>query len=258
MKLTMNKTLAALVLGFAVTSLSSPVLAASYQVQPDDSLWKIARAHQISLASLQAANPNLDPYNLQIGQTVQLPSTGKYTVTDGETFWTISRQLQIPLRDLLAANPSVNPQNLHSGIILNLPSSTAKPVMSAAATQTAQTSTTVQTASGQSLSFSRVISAKATAYTASVQSNGSWGAVDYYGNPLKLGTIAVDPSVIPLGSKIYVTGYSFSGLPVGGMVGQATDIGGAIKGNRVDIFVPTSDGEASLFGIQDVKIYILK
>lgn len=255
MKLTMNKTLAALVLGFAVTSLSSPVLAASYQVQPDDSLWKIARAHQISLASLQAANPNLDPYNLQIGQTVQLPGSGKYSVADGETFWTLSRKLQIPLHDLLAANPSVNPQNLYAGIVLNLPNTSVIPA--AAATQAAQTSTTVQTASGQTVSYSRAISAKATAYTASVQSNGPWGAVDYYGNPLKLGTIAVDPSVVPLGSKVYITGYTFSGLPAGGMIGQATDIGGAIKDNRVDIFVPSSDTEASRFGIQDVKIYIL-
>jgi 3D (Asp-Asp-Asp) domain-containing protein len=255
MKLTINKTLAALALGFAVTSLSSPVLAASYQVQPGDSLWKIARAHQISLASLQAANPNLDPYNLQIGQAVQLPGAGKYKVTDGETFWTISRKLNIPLADLLAANPHIDPQNLYPGIVLKLPVANPAPV---AADYTAAPQSTVTTASGQSVSYSRVISAKATAYTASPQSNGSWGAVDYYGNPLKLGTIAVDPSVIPLGSKLYVTGYTFSGLPAGGMTGQATDIGGAIKGNRIDIFVPTTDAKASLFGIQNVKIYILK
>lgn len=252
MKLTIHKTTAALVLGLAVASMSSSATAATYQVQPGDSLWKIARSHQISLAALQAANPNLNPYNLQIGQAVQLPGTDKYKVTDGETFWSISRKLNVPLADLLAANPSVNPQNLYAGIELKLPATKRAAVAAAPVSQS-----TVTTASGQSLSYSRVISVKATAYTASPQSNGPWGAVDYYGNPLKLGTIAVDPSVIPLGSKLYVTGYTFSGLPTGGMIGQATDIGGAIKGNRIDIFVPTSDNQASLFGIQNVKVYIL-
>ena len=42
--------------------------------------------------------------------------------------------------------------------------------------------------------------------------------------------IAVDPNVIPLGSKVYVQGY-----------GEATaaDTGGAIKGNKIDVFVPS-------------------
>lgn len=49
---------------------------------------------------------------------------------------------------------------------------------------------------------------KATAYSADPSENGGWGAVDYFGNDLELGTIAVDPSVIPLGTKVLVTGHS--------------------------------------------------
>ncbi|MDQ1910629.1 3D domain-containing protein [Paenibacillus sp. GD4] len=105
--------------------------------------------------------------------------------------------------------------------------------------------------------YEKVIEAKATAYTASPSENG-WGARDYMGNPLQLGTIAVDPSVIPLGSKVYIEGYSFDGLPQDGMFATATDVGSAVKGNKIDIFVPVSKSKAYNFGIQQVKIYVLK
>jgi len=106
--------------------------------------------------------------------------------------------------------------------------------------------------------FTRMISVKATAYTASATENGIWGAFDYLGNPLKLGTIAVDFNVIPLGSTVYITGYSFKGLPAAGMIVKATDEGSAVKGKRIDIFLPLSQQDAAEFGMQDVKVYILK
>lgn len=99
---------------------------------------------------------------------------------------------------------------------------------------------------------------KATAYSAAPEENGRWGAVDYFGNPLRLGTVAVDPEVIPLGTKLYITGYNFDGLPAAGLKAIAADTGSAIKGNRIDIFVPGSHAKVSDFGFQKVKIYILK
>ncbi|GAB2718265.1 stalk domain-containing protein [Paenibacillus thermoaerophilus] len=99
---------------------------------------------------------------------------------------------------------------------------------------------------------------RATAYSASPEENGGWGAVDYFGNPLELGTIAVDPSVIPLGTKVYVTGYKHDGLPAGGFYAEARDIGGAIKGDRIDIFIPGPRSEAFKFGVQDVTLRIVK
>ena len=41
--------------------------------------------------------------------------------------------------------------------------------------------------------------------------------------------IAVDPSVIPLGTKVYVEGYGYA---------VAADTGGAIKGHKIDVFFP--------------------
>ncbi|MNC62641.1 Cell wall-binding protein YocH precursor [compost metagenome] len=81
--------------------------------------------------------------------------------------------------------------------------------------------------------------------------------MDYFGNPLKVGTVAVDPSVIPLGTRLYVEGYDFNGLPVGGMFAEATDTGNALKGNRIDIFVPGTSAELKKFGFQQVKVYLL-
>jgi 3D (Asp-Asp-Asp) domain-containing protein len=116
----------------------------------------------------------------------------------------------------------------------------------------------LEISSGNTIKYSRLIPVKATAYTAAAEENGSWGAYDYYGNPLKLGTIAVDPDIIPMGSTVFITGYAFDGLPAKGMIAKATDMGGRIKGKRVDIFVPSSKADASKFGMQDVKIYIIK
>lgn len=63
----------------------------------------------------------------------------------------------------------------------------------------------------------------------------------------ELGTIAVDPRVIPLGTRLYVQGYGF---------GTALDTGGAIKGDRVDLFFD-SNREASDWGARNVRIYVL-
>ncbi|NOU97849.1 hypothetical protein GC093_32155 [Paenibacillus sp. LMG 31456] len=106
--------------------------------------------------------------------------------------------------------------------------------------------------------FEGIIDAKATAYTGSSSENGGHPSVDYFGNPLQVGTISVDPTVIPLGSKVYIEGYSYDGLPAEGMYAVASDIGGSVKGNKIDIYVPDSKTKAMKFGIQQVKIYMLK
>lgn len=70
--------------------------------------------------------------------------------------------------------------------------------------------------------------------------NGSWGAVDRYGNPLKFGTVAVDPKVIPMHTKLIVDGYD--------QIFEALDTGSGVKGNHIDMFVPVSHAEALAMG----------
>lgn len=116
----------------------------------------------------------------------------------------------------------------------------------------------VKAANGNMYTYSEKLTVKATAYTAALEENGKWGAVDYFGNKLKVGTVAVDPKVIPLGTKMYITGYNYDGLPEGGMIAVASDIGGAIKGNKIDVFVPDSRSKAKTFGIQQLHVYIIE
>lgn len=67
--------------------------------------------------------------------------------------------------------------------------------------------------------------------------NGSNAGIDRFGNPLKWGTIAVDPKVIPLGTKLVIDGYD--------AVFTARDTGGKwVQGHHIDVYVPVSHKEA--------------
>ena len=68
------------------------------------------------------------------------------------------------------------------------------------------------------------------------------------GTTAKKGVIAVDPSVIPLGTRVYIPGYG---------VAVAQDTGGAIKGNRIDVCYMTKN-EAFSWGVRNVPVYILQ
>ena len=180
-----------------------------------------------------------------------------HVATDTTTFWKVAQYYGIPLQEVLEANPNVDPENIYAGLRLNVPTGSMK-VAALKAEQPAVAAQSITTSAGQSISYTKVLDIKATAYSDSIEENGKWGAVDYMGNALKLGTIAVDPKVIPFGSKVYITGYDFNGLPKGGLIAKATDSGSAIKGNRIDIFVPGSRQQVAKFGFQQVKLYVLK
>lgn len=88
----------------------------------------------------------------------------------------------------------------------------------------------------------------ATAYTA--HCNGCTGitatGINLLANP-GLKVIAVDPSVIPLGSKVWVEGYGYA---------VAGDTGGAIKGMKIDLFMPSTD-QAFGYGRKQVRVKVL-
>ncbi|MEN6413249.1 MAG: 3D domain-containing protein [Veillonellales bacterium] len=99
--------------------------------------------------------------------------------------------------------------------------------------------------------YKDVLDITATAYAPGPHDNEQWGSKTYSGTEVRPGIIAVDPKIIPLGSRVYIQ------YPDGhGTYATAEDTGGAIKGNRIDI-AKWSVGEAEDFGIQQVKVYIL-
>lgn len=95
---------------------------------------------------------------------------------------------------------------------------------------------------------SRTLTMVATGYDPCYKCNYPYyGQPSYLGYPLSRGIIAVDPNVIPMGTRLYVEGYG---------EGIAADQGGAIKGNRLDLCFPTHQ-EALNWGIRTVKVTIL-
>ena len=105
---------------------------------------------------------------------------------------------------------------------------------------------------GSSFEYTAVVEVKATAY----HRIEDGGEVTASGTITRYGTVAVDPTVIPLGSSVYVVSnggdQSWSYGP-----GLAEDTGGLIKGARIDLFFMTGS-EADQFGVRPAKVYILK
>lgn len=111
------------------------------------------------------------------------------------------------------------------------------------------TKPTTQTVSRGIGNVSKEFYVTATAFTANC--NGCSGrtatGINLRANP-NVKIIAVDPSIIPLGTKVYVEGYGYA---------TAADTGSNIKGNRIDVFFP-SKSQAYRWGKKTVKIKILK
>lgn len=108
---------------------------------------------------------------------------------------------------------------------------------------------TLTTASGQELTYTQVLNCKATAYTTQRQ---SWKKTAT-GTTARVGAIAVDPRVIPYGTRMFIV--SADGSITYG-VATAEDCGGNIKGNRIDLFFDTYD-ECVSFGVRACDVYLL-
>lgn len=91
----------------------------------------------------------------------------------------------------------------------------------------------------------------ATAYTPGIESCGIWAdGFTYTGDKAGKGCIAIDPKagILKLGQRVYVEGYGH---------GICNDIGGAIKGWRIDVCFEDLD-EALEWGRKLVKVYVIK
>ena len=110
-----------------------------------------------------------------------------------------------------------------------------------------QSGTSSTNGSVSNFNYSQVLVMNATSYTDDPSENGGYSTTRL-GTPLRYGVVAVDPRVIPLGTKLYIEGYGYA---------VAEDTGGAIKGNRIDLCF-TNKAQANAFGRRNVKVYILK
>ncbi|WP_065410277.1 3D domain-containing protein [Pseudobacillus wudalianchiensis] len=155
-----------------------------------------------------------------------------HTVQQGDTLWSIAREYKTTVNQLKQWN-NLKSEHIKVGQKLVLQNTTTK---AASKPQAA-------------VKAAKVITVKSTAYTASCKgcSGVTATGINLKKNP-NAKVIAVDPKVIPLGTKVYVEGYGQA---------VAADKGGAIKGNKIDVHVPNK-AQASRWGVRTVKVQILK
>ncbi|MBP1156865.1 MULTISPECIES: 3D domain-containing protein [unclassified Paenibacillus] len=167
-----------------------------------------------------------------------IPPSLTYEVQPRDTMYSISRSFGITVQTLLAANPTVEPNRLAIGQLLQIPAAEVG----------------LQLPDGQINTVSLVLTSTLSAYTAGVESTGKTPSHPAYGvtssgSKAEEGrTIAVDPSIIPFGTTVFIDGIG---------IRTAEDTGSAIRGSRIDIFMDDVR-EARQFGVKkNVKVYVL-
>lgn len=150
------------------------------------------------------------------------------------------------LRDAITNLNYMVPQ-LNSNYALNLAQegiSSANSQIAAIESDNLEKNVSYVSSTSSSGTYLSTFSMTATAYT-----GGSFTAMGLkpVRDPNGLSTISVDPSVIPLGSKVYVEGYGYA---------IASDTGGAIKGNKIDLYM-NSLQDCYSFGRRTVTLHIV-
>jgi len=265
-----------LVVAIMLVVSAASVSAEKYEVEKGDSLWSIAEEFQTNVDELVSLN-DLKTTVIQPKQTIMISET--YIVERGDTLSHIAKDYGVKVEQIKkwndlesdtiligeelvikeAKNPTGeekadeksseqvatnNESNEKSSepVAANSENEEAEPVEQEANEENTQTTNDNEEPAGETFEVT------ATAYTAECDgcSGTTYTGVDLKANPNKK-VIAVDPNVIPLGSKVYVEGYGYA---------VAEDIGGAIKGNKIDLHVPTKE-EAYSWGVQTVNVTIV-
>ncbi|MGG0484150.1 LysM peptidoglycan-binding domain-containing protein [Priestia aryabhattai] len=267
------------------SSSSTPTTTSSnhtYTVKSGDTLYRIAKNNGTSVQQLKEWN-NLSSHLIYVNQVLKINGTGtvssspsapvqektnetqaspapsnskSYKVQPGDTMWSVAQRHGISISQLKQWN-NLSSNTIYINQVLQVggqaaaqakPSTPSPAAPSRPSTSAPSTSTPAPAPAQESKSVSKEITVEATAYTAYCAGCSGITAtgIDLRSNPNRK-VIAVDPRVIPLGSRVYVEGY---GEAIAG------DTGGAIKGTRVDLFM-ASQSSALNWGRKTVKIQIL-
>ena len=190
---------------------------------------------------------------LSFGAASTASAHSSYTVESGDTLWGISQKNNVSVDQLMGWN-GLNSDLIFPDQKLSLEAGQEAAATSAAPTPAkapAKTAAPVQAsapAPAASQQAGKTMTVSATAYTAYCAGCSGTTATgqNLRANPNQK-VIAVDPRVIPLGSKVWVEGY---GTAIAG------DTGGAIKGNKIDVFIP-SQSAALQWGRKNITIKVL-
>lgn len=191
------------------------------------------------------------------------PVKHSYSVQSGDSLWSLSQKWGVNVQSLITQNHLANPNVLHVGQTLvyytkslNLPT-TPGTLRSQTNQSTSSTSSTATSSNGSrslAVPIRRVLYCTLTAYTAGYESTGKVPGQPDYGitstgaRAVQGVTVAVDPNVIPYGTKLFIPGI---GIRI------AEDTGGAIIGDHIDVFY-NNLGVAQDFGVKhDIPVYEL-
>lgn len=272
----MKKFIATFTTGLMIVGASvSTVSAEEHVVQKGDNLWDIANTYETTVGHLVEMN-DLETTVIQPKQKLTIDDI--YTVEKGDTLYSIAKEHNVSVKDikdwndmdseiiligqeLLIKSGSLSiekePTNQTEETQETKPAEEASTNKKEAKEESVTKQEKQEEAKEESVTKSekqenpegKTMTVTATAYTAAC--NGCTGitatGIDL-NKDRNAKVIAVDPNVIPLGSKVYVEGY---GQAIAG------DTGGAIKGNKIDIHVPTKS-EANKWGVRTVDITIIE
>lgn len=289
--------LSALAVTAMCTAIGTNANAASITIEKGDTLWDLSRQYNVTIdqlkewnglsndtiyanktltISMEEANTEAAATQTNTSAATEMDADGNYIVVKGDTLSKIAKQFGVSVStlkswngltgDLIYANQSLVVANGTAQAVPETTEATQTEQTVEAAETTATSENTAQaqepqqqeaavaeeqteTASTTASSAVKTLTVEATAYTA-LDGGGSGvtaAGIDLVANP-NAKVIAVDPSVIPLGTKVYVEGY---GEAIAG------DTGGAIKGNKIDVYVQTKS-EAYAWGRKQVTVQILE
>lgn len=230
--------------------------------RPFNTLWGISKIYNLTLGDYEPLNETDSTWfypeqDLNVVEPkIDSSLKDQHFVVAGDTLFTIARVNGVSVQELKEWN-NLSSDLIYVGESLAIKASAAKPKTAESKTTKVATTSSkkkVTTSSTKTNTVSaptntgKTLTMRATAYTAycegcsGITANGT----DIRSNP-NLKVIAVDPRVIPLGTRVWVEGYGEA---------IAADTGGAIKGNKIDVFIPT-EGQARQWGVKSVTVKIL-
>jgi len=102
-----------------------------HNYQQGETFYTLAQRYNTTVAAIKAANPTLDPYNLQPGMVICIPNgrppqncppgTFPHNYQQGETFYTLAQRYHTTVAAIKAANPTLDPYNLQPGMVICIP-----------------------------------------------------------------------------------------------------------------------------------------
>ena len=204
-----------------------------FQVYPglDTEVTPDMTIHIISPTNKLTTETRDIPYEVEMRNNDNLPRGRQNVISPGQ-----NGQEKVTYREIKVGSETVR-QELNREVL-------AEPVPEIVEVGTGNNLNMIETSRG----FVRYRSARTVEASAYTMAEGSGTGLTSTGVVPYHGVVAVDPDVIPYGTRMYIPGYGFA---------VAADCGGAINGNTIDLFMEDY-GDAISWGRRDVTVYFLE